>query len=122
MRRFLRIFPPYYVLLLCLALLTLLSSDGQLGRNSISFWQSIWFHATYTSNFWFAFTGKWDPLITSHFWMWAVEEQFYLFWPWIIISVPKRHLWVAATLMSALGPLFRGILLFDNTNYITWGH
>ena len=120
-RRFLRIFPPYYALLLGLAVLTLLSSDGQLGGTSISFWQSISFHATYTSNFWFAFTGRWDPSITSHFWSLAVEEQFYLFWPWIIISVPKRHLWVAAILMSGLAPVFRGILSFYNTSYITWG-
>jgi len=120
-RRFLRIFPPYYTLLFVLALITLASPSGTVRGSSVAFWQSIWFHVTYTSNFWFAFTGKWDPWITSHFWSLAVEEQFYLFWPWIILCVHKKYLWIAAILLSLLGPAFRAIMVSYNTGHITGG-
>jgi peptidoglycan/LPS O-acetylase OafA/YrhL len=120
-RRFLRIFPPYYMLLLGLVLIVLLSSKARSSVGDVSFWQSIWFHATYTSNFWFAFTGRWDPWVTSHFWSLAIEEQFYLFWPWIIISVSKRSLWIAATVLCALAPLFRGTMLIWGASNIAFG-
>nr|MBA3570250.1 acyltransferase [Pyrinomonadaceae bacterium] len=39
-RRFLRIFPPYYALLLALTLLNALD-NGNLGQSGVSFWQSL---------------------------------------------------------------------------------
>ena len=120
-RRFLRIFPPYYALLLALALATRCNSNQHLGWDNALLWKSMWFHATYTSNFWFTFTDGWDPWITSHFWSLAIEEQFYLFWPWIIISVPRKHLWIAATLLSLSAPVFREVMLACHANKIAIG-
>jgi peptidoglycan/LPS O-acetylase OafA/YrhL len=42
--------------------------------------------------------------LTSHFWTLAVEEQFYLFWPAIILLAPKKHMLsiLAALVISAL--------------------
>ncbi len=119
-RRFLRIFPPYYALLLALTLLNALD-NGNLGQSGVSFWQSLVFHATYTSNVWFAFTGRWDPWTTSHFWSLAIEEQFYLFWPLIVLWVPRRSLWLAATLLIALGPVSRWLMLAHGLNKIAFG-
>jgi len=28
-----------------------------------------------------------------HFWSLAIEEHFYLFWPWVVGFTPARHLW-----------------------------
>ena len=120
-RRFLRIFPPYYALLLVLALAALANSDQHLGWNNAVLWKSMWFHATYTSNFWFTLTDRWDPWITSHFWSLAIEEQFYLFWPWIIMSVPRKRLWIAATLLSVSAPVFREVMLACDANKIAVG-
>ena len=120
-RRFLRIFPPYYALLMVLALATRWNPDQQLGWNNAIFWKSLCFHATYTSNFWFSLTGAWDPWITSHFWSLAIEEQFYLFWPWIIFGTPRKHLWIAALLLSLSAPVFRGLMLAFHANKIAVG-
>jgi peptidoglycan/LPS O-acetylase OafA/YrhL len=81
----------------------------------------MWFHATYTSNFWFAFTEKWDPSITSHFWSLAIEEQFYLFWPWIVFIVRRKHLWIAALLLSLLAPAFRAAMITYHANKLALG-
>jgi len=115
-RRFLRIFPAFYGLLLILSLATHWNSDAHLGWDNAVLWKSMWFHATYTSNFWFAFTEKWDPWITSHFWSLAIEEQFYLFWPWIVFIVRRKHLWIAAVLLSLSGPAFRAAMIVYHGN------
>jgi peptidoglycan/LPS O-acetylase OafA/YrhL len=120
-RRFLRIFPPYYGFLLILCLATHWNPDGRLGWDNAVLWKSMWFHATYTSNFWFAFTEKWDPAITSHFWSLAIEEQFYLFWPWIVFGLSRRKVWIAAILLSASAPVFRAIMIACHANKIAVG-
>jgi peptidoglycan/LPS O-acetylase OafA/YrhL len=45
---------------------------------------------TYTSNFITAYTQG-DTGYMSHLWSLAVEEQFYVFFPFLILLVPKRH-------------------------------
>jgi peptidoglycan/LPS O-acetylase OafA/YrhL len=109
-RRFLRIFPAYYALLLVIGLFALT-------RPTESAWvQSIKFHASYTSNFWFALNGNWSPVATGHFWSLAVEEQFYLFWPLLMLWLPRKHLWAAVVLLVISGPIFRGSMLAYGTN------
>ncbi|HEV2578718.1 MAG TPA: acyltransferase [Acidobacteriaceae bacterium] len=74
-RRALRIFPLYYVtLILCWILLS----------------RPSWFFWVYLQNFWISF-GKIShgPM---HFWSLAVEEQFYLVWPFLVIFVPRKRL------------------------------
>ncbi|MEM7164158.1 MAG: acyltransferase, partial [Planctomycetota bacterium] len=48
-------------------------------------------HVTYTSNFSQAFIEG-DYGHSRHLWSLCVEEQFYLFWPFIVIFTPRRHL------------------------------
>jgi peptidoglycan/LPS O-acetylase OafA/YrhL len=43
----------------------------------------------------------------AHFWSLAVEEQYYLVWPWLILLLPQRRLISAALATIAIGPLFR---------------
>jgi peptidoglycan/LPS O-acetylase OafA/YrhL len=93
-RRFIRILPAYYLALL---LGTLLFPEVR---------QLFWWHFTYNTNFWNAFhPGQFPPGL--HFWSLAVEEQFYLIWPWMILLVPSRHLFRAIVAVVAFSLLFR---------------
>lgn len=98
-RRALRIFPAYYMLLLLYHL-----CGVDLGR-------STGFHLSYTSNIWFSITNSWVPYVTAHFWSLSIEEQFYLFWPVVVLWVPRRYLGAAILCLAASGPLFRSLLL-----------
>lgn len=93
-RRALRIFPAYYLMLL-LTWLCDFSSSRQL---------IVW-NATYTSNIYLCWTRHYNPL--SHFWSLAVEEQFYLIWPWVVLWCRRSALPVICLMMVGLSPLFR---------------
>jgi peptidoglycan/LPS O-acetylase OafA/YrhL len=44
---------------------------------------------------------------SSHFWSLAVEEQFYLFWPAVVLLLPRRVLAPATLLIIVLASFFR---------------
>jgi len=69
-----------------------------------------WMFATYTSNYFVAVEGLRDPSL-DHFWSLAIEEQFYLLWPIIILATPDR--WLARSMIGViLGSMVaRGIIL-----------
>ncbi len=85
-RRTLRIFPLYYAfLLLIYALLPILGAVSTTRAGT-----QIWYW-TYTSNILIALKG-WgvSGRFTPHFWSLAVEEQFYLMWPLVVLLVSRR--------------------------------
>jgi peptidoglycan/LPS O-acetylase OafA/YrhL len=93
-RRALRILPVYY---LCLFGLWLAGSHEVRDQ--------IWWHATFNSNMLFVFIPFTN--LTPHFWTLAVEEQFYIFWPAIILLAPRRHLLTILLAMIAIAPIYR---------------
>src|SRR4051794_35296056 len=78
-RRTLRIWPAFYAVL---AIAWLCDLTGLR--------DTIWWHATFTSNILFYIKNEWLPWPTAHLWSLSVEEQFYLLWPLLILSVPER--------------------------------
>lgn len=78
-KRTLRIFPIYYGLLVVLLIIGF--------QNVYDVWGWV---ISYSTNFYQALKM---PYIGSfnHMWSLAVEEQFYLFWPFLILFIPRRH-------------------------------
>lgn len=95
-RRTLRIFPIYY-----LTIFTLLLFSKSTGTDIES---AFVYCLTYTSNFYFFYIQRWEGII-SHLWSLAVEEQFYLIWPWIILFCNKKYLLHIITLFILIGVL-----------------
>lgn len=94
-RRFLRIFPVYYLTLTIIAILNLPTVRA-----------TVFWHLGYLSNVYFSTQGSFvGPL--SHFWSLAVEEQFYLIWPWLVIFAPKKYLRSLIVITIVAAPLFR---------------
>ena len=93
-RRFLRIFPLYYLVLFS----TLLFSS--IFYSEIE--NSIKYHFAYLSNFLFYFRSSWDGNF-SHLWSLAVEEQFYLVWPLLILLSSKRGSLLVIVLSLVIG-------------------
>jgi peptidoglycan/LPS O-acetylase OafA/YrhL len=107
-RRFLRLAPPYYGVL---ALASLLAIEGVA--------ETLPWHAAYASNFYFALAGTWEPWVANHFWSLAVEEQFYLVWPLVVLLAPRGWLLPIIVAAIAAGPVFRGAAILLEWNDMT---
>ncbi len=90
-RRTLRIFPIYYIFICSLLVVFNFADLRQ---------YLVWF-LTYTSNILCYKTNSWNS--TSNTWTLAVEEQFYLFWPWLMLFVNRKYLKYVFTLTIAVG-------------------
>jgi len=95
LRRMLRIFPLYYFVVLAGIALNV--------RNAREY--APWL-LTYTFNLKMAAQGTYVDTF-AHFWSLAIEEQYYLVWPWLILLLPRRRLATAAVITTAIAPLFR---------------
>ena len=98
-RRSLRIFPVYYLLLVVLVLF-----------NIASVRESFWWHFFYASNFFFWAKGEFGGSL-SHLWTLSVEEQFYLIWPAIILFIPVKNLPAAFVLGILTAIIFRFLVI-----------
>jgi peptidoglycan/LPS O-acetylase OafA/YrhL len=105
-RRFLRIFPVFY-----LTLAVLYITDFSTVRELIAW------HLSYTCNV-FYFLNQGLKGMESHFWTLAAEEQFYIVWPLLIVATPRHSLRRAMLVFVAAGVLSRFALLGMGYQYI----
>lgn len=71
MRRVLRIWPIYYLYLVIAIWITATWHDS-----------NIWYYCFFAANIPFILAAGILPIV--HYWSIGVEEQFYLFWPWLV--------------------------------------
>jgi len=93
LRRFIRLAPALYLML---------ATGFFLGL--AEFQEGLWWHFGFLSNFKMALDGEW-PGMLSHLWSLAVQEQFYLLWPLILLLPVSWMPWL-------LGGAFVGAGLF----------
>jgi peptidoglycan/LPS O-acetylase OafA/YrhL len=105
--RLLRIGPPFYLALLVGALFGI----EEVRTNF------LWL-ATFQANNYIVHLGYW-PDSVSHFWSLAVQEQFYLIWPAVILTVPRRWFLPLMAGFIAFGLCFRIFCIASDTLPLT---
>ncbi len=105
--RSLRIFPIYY-----LSLIALLFVDFE-------FWEDNAIYLfTYLTNFRILAVNNWIGVF-SHLWSLAVEEQFYLIWPLVILLVPREKIALSVYLTFFISCLLKIVVFFFvNSSFI----
>lgn len=99
LKRILRLFPSYY-LVLAILLVASLFGGVYLYRGN------IFYFISYASNYYF-FQNGFTVAALTHTWSLAVEEQFYLIWPMIILFLPKKRISSALWIFVGFGIFFK---------------
>lgn len=107
-RRCLRLWPAYYA-----ALLAALVLDAP-GMRATALW-----HAAYLTNFYLGLVDRWSPEAAEPWWSLAIEQQFYLVWPLVVVVTPRRWLVPAILAICAWGFAMRAQIPVERVAFWT---
>jgi peptidoglycan/LPS O-acetylase OafA/YrhL len=115
LRRVLRIFPLYYlfIVIFFLVLPPMLPQHAELQKlPPLQAWYWL-----YIPNFRIFLQGDWSAIYAEHTWSLAIEEQFYLVWPLVVLFAGARRLpWIA--ILGLVGSLaFRVWIARDDPGF-----
>ena len=109
-RRVLRIFPLYYLAIL-LCLFSILVIDRAPGRVFGGGYDSLAWFITFLPNVAAALKSDWPSQTNwvglAHLWSVAVEEQFYIVWPLVVLLLPRRGLAALCVVLIVAGYYLR---------------
>lgn len=109
-RRTLRIFPLYYfALLVCLVIIPAFWPGVMSTDFNFYITNQKWFWL-YCQNWLFSLRGFPVDHTLVHFWSLAVEEQFYIFWPLLIMVLNRKQLLYVSILLIAFSAYFKFFL------------
>jgi peptidoglycan/LPS O-acetylase OafA/YrhL len=108
-RRFLRIFPIYYLLLLFMFL-----TSGIIGNQ---FKENFLWYFFYWANYLNYYEDKWFGAL-AHLWSLSVEEQFYIFWPILLLFVFKKRIFYLICFLVIVGTVYP-FFINGNANILT---
>jgi peptidoglycan/LPS O-acetylase OafA/YrhL len=104
MRRVLRIFPLYYgVLAVCFGMLFWVPTIKAIAPHQGWLW-------LYVTNFSELKGVGFEPMF-SHFWSLAIEEQFYMVWPLVVMLLSRRAMLVLSAAIAVGSPVLRCFLI-----------
>lgn len=94
--RILRIFPLYYALLTVTFIVIPHLPTGLIPAEKLERWAQVdanplWYWL-YLNNFTTALSGSWGHGLLDVTWSLAIEEQFYLLWPWVVYAFNRERL------------------------------
>ncbi|AMV21451.1 acyltransferase family protein [Planctomyces sp. SH-PL14] len=125
LRRSVRIFPLYYIALAFTFVVLpmwcrwsgghpeLESKLAALSADQVWYW-------TYLQNWLFAFRQSWpEPDYLKHFWSLAIEEQFYLVWPFVVAAVSLRSMPALCLAMIGTSVAVRTGLYLNGYHWVT---
>jgi peptidoglycan/LPS O-acetylase OafA/YrhL len=110
-RRACRLLPLYFAWLGLFVICRLLLSSWPASKWLFESSLPTWIYVPYLQNNWMASTGLWGANWLGVSWSLAVEEQFYVLLPAIVLFAPPRLLPFFATALVLVAPLFRAALL-----------
>jgi peptidoglycan/LPS O-acetylase OafA/YrhL len=108
LRRYLRICPMYFIVLMLTALFNVEGAR-----------ESLPWNACFLANIQTVMSGEWNGRF-SPMWSLSFLEQFYLIWPFVVLVLPRRRLVPALICLTALGPGWRLICYWQNLSAIDW--
>lgn len=113
MRRILRIWPLYFLVLAISLLVTVFDSQQNLT------WQQAAIFVFFSGNWIFVFNPDAIYSIANPLWSICVEEQFYLAWPWVVKLVSIRR---AITIMLLVSWSTRLLLVLSGARFGVWNN
>lgn len=122
LRRTLRIFPLYYAVLVLTFFIiphlpSMLIPSEKLDRWARVDVNPLW-HWLYLSNFSTAMAGSWGHGILDVTWSLAIEEQFYLLWPWIVYKFDRKRLLQVCGVIFVAALITRSLMTIADMNPI----
>ena len=107
--RLARVGPPFYLAL---------AAGALFGIHEV--YDNFFWLVTFQTNTYIWHVGYW-PLAISHYWSLAVQEQFYLLWPLVVLTIPKRYFMPCMLACMAFALCFRiGCILTGASEITRW--